>query len=47
VHVFGDPGNLNTNEAHVEYRMTRRWVMETAFGDAGLGGIDFLWTYRY
>ena len=47
VHVFGSSQNENNNEAHVEYRMTRRWMMETAFGDAGVGGIDFLWTYRY
>src|SRR5262249_16868908 len=36
VHVFGAPANDNVNEAHVEYRMTRRWVMETVFGDAGV-----------
>jgi translocation and assembly module TamB len=47
VHVFGAPENDNTNEAQVEYRMTRHWVMQTAFGDAGVGGVDFLWTYRY
>jgi len=47
VHVFGATENQNQNEARVEYRMTRQWVMETAFGDAGVGAIDFLWRWRY
>jgi autotransporter translocation and assembly factor TamB len=46
-HVFGAPDNANQNEAHVEYRMTRRLMMETVFGDAGQGGLDTLWTYRF
>ena len=46
-HIFGAPDNANQNEAHVEYRMTRRVVMETVFGDAGQGGLDTLWTYRF
>ena len=44
--MFGAPENANQNEAHVEYRMTRRLMMETVFGDAGQGGLDTLWTYR-
>jgi translocation and assembly module TamB len=46
-HVFGAPETANSNEAHVEYRLTRRWMLETVFGDAGVGGVDALWTYRY
>jgi translocation and assembly module TamB len=46
-HVFGARDNANQNEAHVEYRMTRRLMMETVFGDAGQGGLDTLWTYRF
>jgi autotransporter translocation and assembly factor TamB len=46
-HIFGAPDNANQNEAHVEYRMTRRLMMETVFGDAGQGGLDTLWTYRF
>jgi translocation and assembly module TamB len=46
-HIFGAPVNANQNEAHVEYRMTRRWMLETIFGDAGQGGLDALWTYRF
>jgi autotransporter translocation and assembly factor TamB len=46
-HIFGAPDNANQNEAHVEYRMTRRVVMETVFGDAGQGGLDTLFTYRF
>jgi autotransporter translocation and assembly factor TamB len=46
-HVFGSDETQNRNEAHVEYRVTRRWLVETVFGDAGVGGVDALWTYRY
>jgi hypothetical protein len=46
-HIFGAPETANQNEAHVEYRMTRRWMLETLFGDAGQGGLDALWTYRF
>jgi autotransporter translocation and assembly factor TamB len=46
-HIFGAPENSNQNEAHVEYRITRRWMLETVFGDAGQGGVDALWIHRY
>ncbi|MEA2698315.1 MAG: translocation and assembly module TamB, partial [Myxococcales bacterium] len=46
-HVFGATETANQNEAHVEYRLTRRWMLETIFGDAGVGGVDALWTLRY
>jgi translocation and assembly module TamB len=46
-HIFGAPPNANQNEAQMEYRMTRRWVLQTVFGDAGQGGLDALWTYRF
>ena len=46
-HIFGAPDNSNQNEAHAEYRMTRRWMLESIFGDAGQGGVDALWTYRF
>jgi autotransporter translocation and assembly factor TamB len=46
-HVFGAGENENTNEAHVEYRVAARWMIETVFGDAGVGSIDAVWTYRY
>lgn len=46
-HVFGANEYTNQNEAHVEYRLTRRWMVESVFGDAGVGGVDALWTYRY
>jgi autotransporter translocation and assembly factor TamB len=47
VHVFGAGEHQNSNEANVEYRITRRWLLQTAFGDAGVGGLDLFWTYRY
>ncbi|MDB4980045.1 MAG: hypothetical protein JWM82_797, partial [Myxococcales bacterium] len=46
-HVFAAPQDANQNEAHVEYRLTRRWMLESVFGDAGMGGVDALWTYRF
>jgi autotransporter translocation and assembly factor TamB len=46
-HVFGAPQNANQNEAHMEYLITRHWMVETVFGDAGVGGVDTLWTYQY
>src|SRR5262249_31083329 len=47
VHLFGAPENANQNEAHVEYQISRRWLLQTSFGDAGVGGADVFWTYRY
>jgi len=47
VHLFGAPENANSNEAHIEYQISRRWLLQTAFGDAGIGGADVFWTYRY
>lgn len=46
-HVFGAAIGQNLNQAQVEYRASRRWLVETVFGDAGVGGVDALWTYRY
>ena len=47
MHVFGANQHQNSNEADVEYRLIRRWLLQTAFGDAGVGGVDVFWTYRY
>jgi translocation and assembly module TamB len=46
-HVFGATTEQNANEARVEYRISRRWILESVFGDAGVGSVDALWTYRY
>jgi autotransporter translocation and assembly factor TamB len=37
----------NTNEAQVEYRLTRRWSLEGTYGDNGKGGLDILWIRRF
>jgi autotransporter translocation and assembly factor TamB len=47
VHLFGASEVENQNEARVEYRFARRWILESAFGDAGAGGLDILWSKRY
>ena len=37
----------NTNEAIIEYRFMRRWLLETYYGDQGAGGADLLWIRRF
>ena len=46
-HVFGANELENQNEARVEYRLSRRWILESVFVDAGVGSLDALWTHRY
>jgi len=45
--VFGATLGENADEARLEYRLTRRLMLQTEFGDAGVGGVDLFWTYRY
>jgi translocation and assembly module TamB len=45
--VFGAQEGQNSNEAKLEYRMTPRLTLQSLFGDAGVGGLDMQWTYRY
>ncbi|HJZ84333.1 MAG TPA: translocation/assembly module TamB domain-containing protein, partial [Polyangia bacterium] len=47
VRVAGAQQNQSGNEAHFEFRLRRQWVLESAIGDAGEGGLDLFWTYRY
>ena len=37
----------NVNEGLLEFRISPRWVLMAVFGDAAIGGVDALWTYRY
>jgi translocation and assembly module TamB len=37
----------NGNELRLEYRLTDRLMLESGFGDAGIGGLELVWTYRY
>jgi autotransporter translocation and assembly factor TamB len=46
-HRFGATERQNANEAHAEYRLSPHWLAETVFGDAGVGGVDAFWVYRY
>jgi autotransporter translocation and assembly factor TamB len=46
-HRFGATERQNANEAHAEYRISAHWLAETVFGDAGVGGVDAFWIYRY
>jgi len=46
-HVFGATETQNSNEAQAEYHISPRWLAQTVFGDAGVGGFDAFWTYRY
>ena len=45
--VFGASDNENRNEALLEYRITARWLLMAVFGDAGIGGLDLVWSHRY
>jgi autotransporter translocation and assembly factor TamB len=50
VHQFGAPTGIhpvNANEAQVQYRFRRHYQLETRFGDAGVGAINFYWSLRY
>lgn len=50
VHQFGaQNGTLrtNANEVRMEYRFLRDFVLNTIFGDAGVGAIDLYWTRRF
>ena len=39
--------NENRYELQLEYAITRKWVLQTRFGDAGEGGLDVLYRHRY
>ncbi|MCB9557967.1 MAG: translocation/assembly module TamB domain-containing protein [Deltaproteobacteria bacterium] len=45
--VFGASNDENSNEGLLEFRISARWVLSAVFGDAGVGGLDLGWTYRY
>ena len=50
IHQFGAPTGLhpvNANEAQLQYRFKRRYQLETKFGDAGVGALNFYWSLRY
>lgn len=37
----------NANEAVMEYRFRKRWLLELSYGDEGTGGADVLWIRRF
>jgi autotransporter translocation and assembly factor TamB len=45
--VYGAAADENAHEFLLEYRISLRWLLAAAFGDAGVGGLDLLWTYIY
>jgi autotransporter translocation and assembly factor TamB len=45
--IFGAAEEENAHEFLLEYRISLRWLLAAAFGDAGVGGLDLLWTYIY
>ena len=45
--IFGAAQDENAHEFLLEYRISLRWLLAAAFGDAGVGGLDLLWTYIY
>ncbi|HEX6836879.1 MAG TPA: translocation/assembly module TamB domain-containing protein, partial [Polyangia bacterium] len=51
VHQFGSTfvgtQRFNANEADLEWRFKKHYELETAFGDAAVGRVNFYWTVRY
>jgi autotransporter translocation and assembly factor TamB len=50
VHQFGTlPGRVrvNSNQATVEWRFARHFQLDTTYGDAGVGGTDLVFKYRF
>ena len=45
--VFGAAEDENANEGRLEYRISSQWLLMALFGDAGVGSLDVIWTYRY
>ena len=45
--VFGASSQENTNEGLMEYRISARWLLMALFGDAGVGGLDLVWSFRH
>jgi autotransporter translocation and assembly factor TamB len=43
--VGTEEGNLN--EARAEWRISRRWSLDSFIGFHGAGGLDVLWSYSY
>ncbi len=46
-HNLGAQSGQNTAQVRVQWRLTRRWSVESFFGDAGSGGVDVVYTFRY
>ena len=37
----------NSHEGLFEYRISPRWMLSGTYGDAGIGGLDLFWIFRY
>lgn len=46
-YAFEAEDDENTNEAVVQVRIGRGWVLESRYGDRGSGGMDFIWVKRF
>jgi hypothetical protein len=50
-HQFGQPVlswvHVNANQATVEWRFARHFQLDTSYGDAGVGGADLVFKYRF
>ena len=44
---MGGSDDQNANEARLEYRLGRHWILEGAYGDSSQGGLDVLWIRRF
>jgi translocation and assembly module TamB len=47
IYRMNAPDEKNLNEAQIEYRLGRRWLLEAFFGDRGVAGADVIWSKKY
>jgi translocation and assembly module TamB len=50
VHQTGQPNALypiNNNQVNIEWRFARRFEIDVLYGDAGVGGADFVFRWRF
>jgi len=47
IYRMNAPDDKNLNEANIEYRLSRRWLLEAFFGDRGVAGADLIWSKKY
>jgi autotransporter translocation and assembly factor TamB len=47
IYRMNAPDEKNLNEAEIEYRLGKRWLLEAFFGDRGVAAADLIWSKKY